>query len=184
MFRGKDAGAGGDVEMFGRGFGEDSPSEDDNEHNVLLSGENASWLRRGGSRGQYAPPSTSTKVRQGAHKRMMFGQKGCTLKSVLQAVGLRRREVCYLPREIPLDGTLSAAAARGAGRADEGLVAALQIPNIVRNQKYRATTFVSQAHKRTHTHTHIRTLARLTCRLLSHAGGSCLFRPPLDSVRV
>ena len=154
MFRGKDAGAGGDVEMFGRGFGEDSPSEDDNEHNVLLSGENASWLRRGGSRGQYAPPSTSTKVRQGAHKRMMFGQKGCTLKSVLQAVGLRRREVCYLPREIPLDGTLSAAAARGAGRADEGLVAALQIPNIVRNQKYRATTFVSQAHTNAHTRIH------------------------------
>ena len=40
------------VEVMWRCLGEDPPSEDYHGHNVLLSGGSASWLRRGGSRGQ------------------------------------------------------------------------------------------------------------------------------------
>ena len=133
----------------------DNASEDENaDEQALLSAGHVSaaagtgrrpvWTRWGRGR-QYAPVGTPPPMAQGAPT---TSARLCSLKGALQAAGLLKREVRYLPRRVPLDGTLSAAATlAGQGRGgwaglDEGLVAAHAIPNIVRNQKYRAVTFV------------------------------------------
>lgn len=58
------------------------------------------------------------------------------------------KEVVYLARSIPMDGKMNALAslqARAKGSpTDPGLVAALAAKNVVRNQKYRKSTFVLQ----------------------------------------
>ena len=58
------------------------------------------------------------------------------------------KEVVYLARSIPMDGKRNAMASlqgRGKGpAADPGLIAALAAKNVVRNQKYRKSTFVLQ----------------------------------------
>jgi len=90
---------------------------------------------------QHSPLSTPTKARRAA-PRIASLLRSCSLKGVLQALGLWRREVRYLAREVPLDGTFNARGSRGTAGMDEGFVAAMAVPNVVRNQKYRAVTFV------------------------------------------
>ena len=140
MYRSKDE---GHVEMYGRvpssTSGDNASDEDNDNEKTPLSGVHDSpWLHRG--------PSTPTKARRGVTK-LVGALRGVSLKRVFQVLGMRRSEVCHLPREIPLDGTFSAAAAlargrKGRGAVNEGLAAAHAVPNIVRNQKYRAVTFV------------------------------------------
>lgn len=54
-----------------------------------------------------------------------------------------QKEVVYLPRTIPV-GNSQPISVYAAESPDPGLAAALAIPNTVRNQKYRAATFVFQ----------------------------------------
>jgi magnesium-transporting ATPase (P-type) len=136
-----------DVEMYGRAPrtpGDDASEDEGANERTPLSGQDPAnpWLhRRGGSRYAAAPGAE----RGRAASKMAL--RSCSLRGTLQALGLWRSEVRYLPRRIPLDGTLSAAAAvspgaRGGEDEDEGLAAALAVRNVVRNQKYRAATFV------------------------------------------
>ena len=106
---------------------------------VCVQAANA-WRHRRGDAHYAAAPG-------GQQARRAWVLRGCSLKGLLQAIGLWRKEIRYLPRRIPMDGTLSAAAAvaRGARAGEdvnEGLAAALAIRNVVRNQKYRAATFI------------------------------------------
>ena len=124
----------------------DTTSEDDNanEHTPLSGGVldgntrlAVNGLRGGGGGGWLLRRRPRQHASSGASGRRVFNLRGA-----LQAVGLLKKPVVYLPRRVPLDRCFPATTAGGGDQSDEGLAAALAVPNVVRNQKYRAATFV------------------------------------------
>jgi hypothetical protein len=78
------------------------------ERCCVLQGGNGTWLREP----KHASPSTPTRARRAA-PRIASVLRGCSLRGMFQAIGLWRREVRYLAREVPLDGTFNARGSRG-----------------------------------------------------------------------
>ena len=129
----------------------DTTSEDDNanEHTPLsggvldgstrlaVNGMRSGGGGGGGGGGWLLRRRPRQHASSGASGRRVFNLRGA-----LQAVGLLKKPVVYLPRRVPLDRSFHAATAECGDQSDEGLAAALAVPNVVRNQKYRAATFV------------------------------------------
>jgi phospholipid-translocating ATPase len=118
----------------------DEGSDDTSEYALLSQDKSSSGKNRG--------------------KRRASHQNGAHFAGLCRGFGriffcgvLMRKEVVHLPRNIPMDGKMNAHASltegsseskRSRRAADPGLVSALASRNVVRNQKYRAATFVMQ----------------------------------------